>query len=357
VKRRRILWLTAAVLLLALAAALMWTEGPPAAKAKEVDFPSYQRDADWRRLERNRRELVLMSAARAREKATRDPLLVAMSGAAARGSSMVFEVAALADTPIGRMVVDCLEKRPDDPFEKMERETGFDPGRDVDRVGAAEDLVVVGGDFSGIADSPLFAELDRTQRGAAVVFSSGEGGEQIALWGDELLIVADDADALEEALGLLAGDVPFDEGAMPESDAYGEIHGALDVGDAAELFGDDELARRFGEAAEEVKIHVDASKDVAIVADVTGGESAAMADLGRALGGAMSLARLKARAEDEDALAELLDFANVDNAGGTLKVEVALPLEFLERHLADCKWMGEGGPLPAEPVESGDGGA
>ena len=355
-RRRRTLWLIAALALLALAAAVMWSERPPAAERKDVEFPSYQRDADWQRLERHRRELVLMSAAKARETASRDPVLVALSGAAARGSSIVFEVEALADTPIGRMVVDCLEKRPDDPFDKMRRETGFDPSEDVDRVGAADDLVVVGGDFSGIGDSPLFAELERTQRGAATVFTNEDGGGGIALWRNELLIAAESSDALDEALGLLEGEIPFDEGAMPESDAYGEIYGSLDVDEAAELFGDDELAQRFGEAADEVKLHVDASEDVAIVADVTGGEAAAMSDLGRALGGAMSLARLKARAEDEDALAELLDFANVDNEGGRIRVEVALPLEFLERHLADCKWMGEGGPPATEPVESGDGG-
>ena len=256
---------------------------------------------------------------------------------------MVFEVDALADTPIGRMVVDCLERRPDDPFAEMERETGFNPAEALDRVGVADDLVVMGGDFAGVVDSPMFQELERTQRGGAVVFSSADGEGQFALWGDEMLIAADDADALDEAIGLLAGDVPFDEGALPEADAYGEIYGSLDVDDAMGMFGDADLARRFGEAAEEVKIHVDASEDVAIVADVSGGESAALSDLGRALGGAMSLARLKARAEDEDDLAELLDFASVNNAGGALKVEVALPLEFLERHLADCKWAGEGG--------------
>jgi hypothetical protein len=343
--------LIAAVALLALAAAVMWTERPPAAERKDVEFPSYQREADTLRLERHRRELVLLSAARGREEAARDPVLVALSGAAARGSSIVFEVAALADTPIGRMVVDCLEKRPDDPLDKMQREAGFDPAQDVDRVGAAEDLVVVGGDFSGIADSPLFAELSRSRRGAATVFTPKDGGGGIALWRDELLIAAESADALDEALGLLEGEIPFDEGAMPESDAYGEIYGSLDVDEAAELFGDEELAQRFGEAADEVKLHVDASEDVAIVADVTGGEASAMADLGRALGGAMSLARLKARAEDEDELAELLDFASVDTGGGTIKVEVALPLEFLERHLADCKWMGGGVQPPPEPVE------
>lgn len=350
-RRCRPLWLVAAVALLALAAAVMWTERPPKSAEREVEFPSQPRDADWERLERHKRALVLMSAARVREKATRDPMLVALSGAAARGSSIVFEVAALADTPIGRMVVDCLEQRPDDPFDKMEREVGFNPGEDVDRVGAADDLVVMGGDFSGFADSPLLAELGRTQRGAATVFTPEDGGGGIALWRGELLIAAESADALDEALGLLEGEIPFDEDAMPESDAYGEIHGSLDVDEAAGLFGDAELAKRFGEAADEVKLHVDASEDVAMVADVAGGEADAMADLGRALGGAMSLARLKARAEDEDALAELLDFASVSTGGGGIRVEVALPLEFLERHLADCKWAGGGvQPLP-EPVE------
>jgi hypothetical protein len=358
-RRRRVLWLLAAVALLALAAALMWSEGPKGGEGRrEVEFPSHQRDADWQRLERHRRELVLMSSARAREKASRDPVLVALSGAAARGSSMVFEVAALADTPVGRMVTDCLEKRADNPLAEAEREAGFDPAKDVDRIGAADDLVVVAGDFEGVGDSPLFAELERTQRGEAAVYTRGEDGGGIALWRDELMIVGESADALDEALALLAGEIPFDEEALPEADAYGEIHGSLDVDQAADLFGDQELAERFADAADEVKLHVDASGDVAIVADVSGGEPAAMADLGRALGGAMSLARLKARAEGEDELAALLDFAGVSNIGGGIRAEVALPLEFLESKLADCKWMGAGEPgPPPEPAAPSDGGA
>jgi hypothetical protein len=238
------------------------------------------------------------------------------------------------------MVVDCLERRPDDPFAEMKEKAGFDPTEAVDRVAVAEDLVVIGGDFTGVGDAPAFAKLERTERGGATVFTPEGGGERVAIWGDEILIIAEDDAALEEALGLLGGEIPFDEGVIPESETYGEIYGTLDVDEVAELIGDADLGRRFGEAADEVKIHVDASDDVAIAADVSGGAEGPLDDLARAVGGAMAVARMKAIADDEDALAELLDYASVDNEGGAMQIEVALPREFLERHLKDCKWMG-----------------
>ncbi len=344
-RRRRTPWLVAAALLVALAAAITWTEGPKKAKRRDVEFPSYLRPREERRLSQRRRELSLRAASGGAEerRASRDPLLVAVSGAAARGSSMVFEIGALKGTPIGRMVADCLARRPDDPFAKMTRETGFDPARDVDRVAVAGDLVVVGGDFGGADGGRMFPDLLPSSRGRATVYSSkADGREEAAVWDGELLLVSRDGEALEEALGLLSGDVPFDEDAVPESESYGEIYGSLSVDDAKKIFGGDaDLARRFSEAADEVAIHVDASDDVAIVTDVNGGEAGAVKDLARAVGGAMSVARMKAIADGEDDLAELLDYANVDDDGDGMEIELALPLGFLERRLKDCAWMGD----------------
>jgi len=60
-------------------------------------------------------------------------------------------------------------------------------------------------------------------------------------------------------------------------------------------------------------------------------------DLGKSLGAALSLARVKAQAEGDKDLAQLLDFANVQPDGSSFKLEMAVPLAVLKDRLAFCR--------------------
>jgi hypothetical protein len=70
---------------------------------------------------------------------------------------------------------------------------------------------------------------------------------------------------------------------------------------------------------------------------VNGPDGERVGDLGRSLGGALSLGRLKAKAEGDKDLVELLELARVSQHDGLFTVEVALPLELLEEKLAACR--------------------
>ena len=277
-----------------------------------------------------------------KEQVDRDPFLVALSGAASMGSHVVFELAALRDTPIGKIVTDCLGRQEHNPFDEMEKETGTSPMESVDRVAVAEDLLLVEGDFEGADFDKLFEGMEATVRGNTVVYSRpDQTGSTAAIWNGQMLILSEDIDTFEETIGLLEGEVPFDQDVIDEDDSYGEIFGRLDIEDAAKMFPDtNDMSQRFAKIAEEVELHVDASNDVAMVANVTGSDNDALQELARAVGGLLSLGRIKARADGENELAELLDFASVDPGEGEFEMEVALPLEFLEDKLADCKWAG-----------------
>ncbi len=342
------LWLLVALLLLVVAAWLMWSDKTDSfSDEKRVEFPNHLRTHERERLDERRRALSLLSQlgeVTEKKEMERDPLLVALSGAAADGSHVVFEVAELKDTPIGKIVTDCLARAEKNPFDELEDESGLDAMDSVERVAVAEDLFLLEGDFASADFDKLFEGMDQTTHGDTVVYSHPDKpGSSAAVWNGEMLIFAENEDTFDEAIGLLEGDVPYDETVLNEDDSYGEIYGNLDVDDAADMFpSDNEVGQRFSDIAEAVELHVDASDDVAMWANVTGSDNDELNELARSMGGLLSLGRIKARAEGQDDLAELLDFASVDPGEGDFEMEVALPLEYLEEKLADCKWAGVG---------------
>ncbi len=126
---------------------------------------------------------------------------------------------------------------------------------------------------------------------------------------------------------------------ISETQTYGEIYGVVSAEDLARMLppGQSLLADKLRAAAQNIELHVDTQQDVAITADVTGPNGAEVKDLGKALGGALSLARLKAKAEGDTEAEALLDYARVNPSDGSFKVEMALPLEALKKQLAFCK--------------------
>jgi hypothetical protein len=80
---------------------------------------------------------------------------------------------------------------------------------------------------------------------------------------------------------------------------------------------------------------------------VKGPNADKVTDLGKSLGGALSLARMKAQAEGDEKLAQLLDFAKVRPDGDEFKLELAVPLEAIKQQLAFCREQ-------QEPRENGE---
>jgi hypothetical protein len=74
-----------------------------------------------------------------------------------------------------------------------------------------------------------------------------------------------------------------------------------------------------------------------MVAQIRGSDASKVTDLGKSLGGALSLARLKAQADGNKDLAQLLDFAKVQPDGSEFKLELAVPLEAIKERLAFCR--------------------
>jgi hypothetical protein len=341
-KRRA--WLLAALVLLACAAVLMWRgeskEKP--APAAHVEFPRFARPEEH---ERNQQRRTLAPApvkddAQEGVRLRRDPVMIALPTTKGK-SAMVFEAAALKDSPVGRLWLDCMmSERDAEQVERLKNEHGVDVLHDVDRVAASsQKVVVLAGDFS----KAHWDDLGRTKRGygnKGTIYANedGKGGKAIATWGDGIQLMGDITE-IEAAIDRLEDRTPPEPPLIPEWAAYGDAYGVVSAEDFARMLPESQrdIGERLRGALERIELHVDASEDVAIVADATGPTAADVDDLGKTLGAALSLGRLKAQSDGDEKLAELMELARVSPRNGRFSLELALPMPLIQRQMGPCK--------------------
>jgi hypothetical protein len=217
---------------------------------------------------------------------------------------MVLEVNALRNSPLGELLLQCLAAREggETPSRALQR-MGIEPLRDVDRVGITEHGLRVSGDFRRanwvglLGTSPCAPYGDRgqitsvDQRGTA-------GGTLFATRGaDSLSTSATRRRTDARVLDAVEGRGPAPRPLLTPEQSYGELYGVVSGTDLARTLGGSEpWARALVEAASKVEVHLDARRDVALVADVAGEDAHKLEDLGKTLGGALALARVQARA-------------------------------------------------------------
>lgn len=345
-------WLLAAVLLLGLAAWLMarGDDKTTSAKKPRVEFPRHPRGPEVERSQRRRTLPPPPEVDPSQERPSRrDPLLTALPTGEAT-SAVVFEASAIKESPAGKLWLDCMLARLEmDSFDELEDEFGIDVLEDIDRIAAAPGaLVVVSGQFPSARLDSLRGS--RRAYGARGALFEEEGSPVFGRWGDGLLFVGKDAQAVEAAIDRLEDKVAPAPPVIPEWASYGDAYGVLSADDVAELLEGSapDIAERLRGAVSQVELHVDASEDVAIVAEVTGPVAADVDDLGKTLGTALSLGRLKAQADGEEQLAELLDLARVSPRNGRFSLDLALPLPMIQKVMGRCLERRKDGGAPGE---------
>lgn len=355
--RRRLMFLWTAILLLAAAVALMlYGEEPaPAPPEVSVNFPRRLNPEERKRME-DRRVLpapapVASTGPRPPER-SRDPVLAALGSGK---SAVVVEANAIRNSPVGKLMLDCLlaESR-ENPIEQLKRESGVDVLQDLDRMALTDEGAIVSGHFGNARWDNLFKERATSEKYGdnATLYhpiprevALADGGratrqpsQSLAVWGDQMVLVGDSDDALRAMIDRVEGRSPVGTPPLNEFQTYGEIYGVISGDDLAKMFPSDQgdLADRFRTVAQRIEMHVDTSSDVGIVADVQGVDTAQVEDLGKSLGAALAVARVGAQQQDEKDLSELLDLAKVRPEGDRFKVELAIPLQMLERQLSKC---------------------
>lgn len=357
----------ALAIVLFVAAAILLSFGerePQAAERREIAFPEAPREAELERMEA--RATLALPAPRPPVAATadgtgpeepvrRDPFLAALP-ARPEDPVVVLEANALRHSRLGELFVGCLLARDPDTFARIERETGIDPLKDVDRVAFVGDTLVVSGFFDRARWSELGAQGGgRGERYGAdgQIYGQERGRSAFGVWRDQLVVIDEDPARIRRALDQLEGRAAVPETGLPEELAYGEVYGVV-PGVAVERLlgrGDAALGARLAAAASRIELHVDAMQDVAAVVRVHGDDEAGLRDLGRSMGAALAVARLQAQATGDHALADLLEVARVVPADGHFSLELALPAARLEEWFAGC----ERRPRAIPPAEEAGG--
>lgn len=347
-------WLLAAVVLFALAAFLM-SRGDKGAQAKRppaVAFPRHEKPEEQARNQR-RRTLPpppLQDEKEEGVRARRDPVITALPTTPGK-SAVVFEASALKSSPVGALWIDCmLSPRERDELKRLKEQYGVNPLEDVERLAISSERVgVLSGDFAGAR----LDQLSRKQRGygqkGKIYEDDGGGSRAFAVWGEELVLFGRKVEELEAAIDRLEDRAKAAPPVIPAWASYGDVYGVLSAADLADMLPESqrEIAERLRGAIENVELHVDASDDVAMVAEVTGPDAEQVKDFSKTLGTALSLGRLKAQSDGDDKLAELLDYARVSPRGGRFSVELALPIEVIQRQMGPCR-RGKGDEAGAE---------
>ncbi len=358
-QRRRGLWLVFAVVLFGLAAWLMLSgqgevEAPPPPK---VAFPKRLRPEERQRME-SRRTYVMPAvdagtAAEPKPLKPSDPVLAALPRGKGK-TAMVIEANAIRHSPIGELLLECMMRRGGDDLERFKRETGVDPLKDLDRLIITDEGLIVSGNFGDKKLKELLSGRGSTNYdygdGARIFEPTFErnlsdggtiqrDGPRVGMWNDQMLVFGKSPDSVKQVIDRVEGRGPDEPPVISESSTYGEMYGVVSVEQLKKMFPPDqqELALKLAEVADNVELHVDARSDFAMTAQVKGSNADKVTDLGKSLGGALSLARMRAQAEGEKELAQLLDFAKVNPDGEEFRLELAVPLEVIKEQLAFCR--------------------
>jgi hypothetical protein len=357
-RRRRLGWLVVAVVLFGLAAVLMFTgQGEePAPEPRKVEFPRRMRSEERSRADRRRTYVPPVPAgqqAPAEPQGPKDPVLAALPRGKNK-TAVVIEANALRHSPIGELLMDCLLRDGGRRLQQFKDASGVDPLQDIDRMVITDDGFILSGNFSKARFKEILGERTAFDygRGARVYEPGtmtvtrpdggvvrGESNEAVATWNDQMLVVGSSPDRVKEVIDRVEGRGPNEPPVISEGSTYGEMYGVLSVEQLTRLLPREqaELAQRLREVADNVELHLDARSDVAMVAELRGPDAAKVTDLGKSLGAALSMARVKAQADGKKELAQLLDFAKVQPDDNQFRVEMAVPLDIIKERLAWCR--------------------
>ncbi len=370
---RRRFWLVAAVVLFALAAAFMLygqDDGGQETPEVEVELPRRMRETEKQRLQ-GRRTLPALPPTEEGQPPPRprDPLLAALPQGRGR-TAVVLEANALRHSPVGELLLTCVNGRGRRGLDEVKAKAGVDPLQDFDRIVVTPDGMMVSGHFGEARWDELFRDGHRQSYGEKGqifeqpprrnVLPNGQTRESrravLGVWDNQLVVFGEDAAQVKQALDRVEGRAEGGDPVIREEQTFGEIYGVLSTDDLLRIVPDvqPQLVEQFRRAGAQMELHVDARSDVGVVARVTGTDAQQLEDLGKTLGGALALGRLQAQQQGDERLASLLELARVDPRGDSFNLELALPLAFLEKQLAGCRESVDGGDSENGSAASGD---
>ena len=325
----------------------------------DIDFPIGLRDQELERIEKRQRTFLKVPEATEEEEqevSTQDPVLRALSVSDPDESLIVLELNALRHSKVGQTLLNCLSPQAQEKMAEFRETMGVDLLEDFDRVALQGESVTFSGHFENTNWSEAFGENVEGygDRGKIFASLSEEELEQLqaeaefhgeiasspnytAVWNNELVIFGRDRDSLQETIDIIEGREEMPHTALEEGSTYGEAYGKLSTDMLLKMLPPDmeHIAGLLEETIDGADIHLDAMNNIAMTAKLGRAEGAEnLNDLSRSLGGSLALGLSAARMAGEEELTQLLEFAKISGRGDDIQLDLALPSDILDQHLA-----------------------
>ncbi len=260
----------------------------------------------------------------------RDKLARAL-GSPGKDGALVIEVNAIRHSPLVEKLLACEEARKGDAgtgLATLKEQLGVDVTEDVDRVAFDKDVMAVSGFFSELK-LPEEMGAGEAYGGGRIFKAADDSGKTMIVGrvGDELLITGFDEAQVKSAIDRAEGrEAPGP--AFPPGIAGGEVYGLVGAAFLQDLLGQagDPRAAELANVITQSTVQMAVDDAAALSMDITARTPEEGQDLGKALGGLISLARQQAQTEGDTELAGLLDQGQVKvRDDGSVAVDVAVP--------------------------------
>ncbi len=253
-------------------------------------------------------------------------------GSPGKDGALIVEVNAIRHSPIAEKIFACEMARKGDganSLDTLKEALGVDVTEDVDRVGFDKDVLAVSGFFQNLKLPPEVGEGVAYGDGGRVFTVKDEGGKNMVVGkvGDELLVTGFDEAQVKAAIDRAEGRAIADS-ALPQELVGGEVYGMVGKAFLTDLLSNekDPTAQRLLSVVKQTRLQVAVDDAAALSVDIEANSPEEGKDLGKALGGLISMARQQAQANGDDELAGLLDQGAVNvRDDGTVAVDVAVP--------------------------------
>lgn len=357
-KRGVVVLLVASIALLGLAAVLARCGddrlGVTTPTVKPVEFP---RERALREERQQRRAAATSPSPSttptpAPSTSTRDRLTRALSSPA-QGGAVVFEVNALRHSPLVDALLKCRAQQQGDEMaglDLLKNELGIDVTEDVDRVALDAEVLAVSGFFDKLALPPELGDGEGYGDGGRIyTMADDKGGTAyLAKLGSDLVMTSTSEDELKAAIDRAEGRKEA-AGTFPEGVVGGEVYGMVGPALLQSLVGMGGGGQLDGLAGmlTTTKVRMAVDDAAAVSLDIGTKSPEDGAELAKALGGAVAMARSRAASDGQQELAAMLEQARVvPNDDGSIAFDLAVPGNELLK-LMGCPPLGASSPSPS----------
>ena len=259
------------------------------------------------------------------------PVMQAALAAPDAKKHFLVDLATIRDSAPGQAILNCLPKHESNDLAELKEKSGFDPLTQIERVGFADRVAVIEGNFADVDWMKINPEFKHERRDGADIYSDGHKVFAVV---DDGHMLAGEQEGIEAAIARIqAGET---QGApVPQGDANGTLPLRAMV-DMLPMQPEvrDPLRAMFAENDASLNVRIDVSDGGAdLQFDLDDLDpmlrEGVKAGIEAAKGGGL-------RPDQQDKFAQLVEGIELDDSDGGLRIRAPVTMEFLTGMLGEC---------------------